>query len=127
MGFGWSDTDRAFVVDPSDAVSETLDAIFEGRDELPVESFVERLSEELPVLDNGYYWNTLAKRVSEADLSVPEGHEMSTALSRALLRLRIQGEIVFEERDDAEERVLLGRGQEPIEGITHIRLEKVEN
>lgn len=108
-------------IDPSDAVRAFLPEVFGAEEELPQALFLERLAQLLPVIDGGSYRVRAEERI-DAHWRPLAQHEISPSLSRALVRLRIEGALQLQRRSDADQRVLLGRGFEALEGVTHFKI-----
>lgn len=110
-----------FVIDPTIAVRERLDAVFEKRKELDVSEFVGRLAQELPVLDRGTYRREVESQLNPDHWAAPKPNQLSTSLSRALLRLHEDGLIWLDNRSDSNMRLeLLGQGRRVALEVTHI-------
>lgn len=96
-----------FQADPTVAVRESLDAVFGKARELVVAEFIDRLAEELPVLDRGRYRVDVESQLHPESWDSPKPQEVSTSLSRALIRLREAGVLRLEERADSPSRMEL--------------------
>lgn len=119
LGFGYSRRD-SFLIDPTIAVRETLGTLFEGSKELPIKTFLTRLAEQLPVLDGGEYRREMESQLSPPTWASPGETEVSSSLSRALLRLHESDVLRIEDRSDSPARmslVLQGPGRRP---VTHL-------
>ena len=119
LGFGWNST--PFQLDPTEAIEDELDEIFDGQAELTVDEFVQRLGEKLPVLDGGQYFQRARERAATGWRPI-ESHQLSPALGRALLRLQCAGRLNIEARADADSRSLLGVGFASKQRVTHLGL-----
>ena len=128
FGFGWSGSfpNKVLVLDPTSAVRDTLPAIFpKARSTMAAHALISALAQALPVLDGGTYRMEVENRLREqtgADAWVPPPNEqVSTSLSRAILRLQAENILRAEEKADWKEtRVrLTGRNQALIQSITH--------
>jgi hypothetical protein len=122
LGFGWIGRFPAgvFVIDPTSVVRDVLSDVFEKSNELPQSAFFSRLGEILPVVDGGEYRREVEEKIDRSVWSPPGDDEVSTSLSRALIRLHEAGEIVLDERADAEKRTLLGQGKRRVRNVSHI-------
>lgn len=124
--FGFGSIRRAgnsefFVIDPTVAIRERLDDVFEKRKELDVSEFVDRLARELPVLDRGKYRCEVESQLSPDRWAVPKPNQLSTSLSRSLLRLHEGGQIWLDNRSDSNVRLeLQGQGRRGVREVTHI-------
>jgi hypothetical protein len=129
LGFAWSPPFPKAKIepDPTEAIRDVLPAVFKKETTLDAPTVVKRLSEHLPVLDGGRYRRMVEELLAESDgeyswRSLPTG-QLSTSLSRALIRLREDGTLHFEDRDDSEHRLsLTGKGRNVIATVTHILL-----
>lgn len=119
LGLGWNAS--PFQLDPTEAVEDELDDIFAVQSDLTIDGFLQRLAERLPVLDGGEYFRRARKRARGSWRAIDD-HEISPALTRALLRLREAGRIRFESRADAEMRQLLGVGFTNVDQVSHVEL-----
>lgn len=88
-GLGWHDGDDRFHPNPYERVSRQLLAIFSQARDLPVDAFMERLSEQCPELDGGHLflranpgWDRSARTIS-------------LGLSHALVDLHLDGVLVL--------------------------------
>jgi hypothetical protein len=89
--------------------------------ELGVHDFISGVSQALPVLDGGTYRRVVEGQIARSWRTVM-AHELSPALSLALLTLEAEGLFQMEMRSDAPSLVLLGRGGREIRPISHIVL-----
>ncbi|RKH18566.1 hypothetical protein D7X74_09195 [Corallococcus sp. CA047B] len=110
------------IADPAEAVLDELPATFEDTRELPINRFLERLAVRLPVIDGGTYRQQMEEHLRKRDVWKPRApHEISTSLSRALIRLEESGVLQLPARSDAPEvKLLLGRDSTPIQRISHV-------
>lgn len=123
LGFGTLETvsgNKAFLIDPTVAVRNSLGAVFDGSNELAVSEFINRLAEQLPVVDRGQYRVEVEAQLDRSHWEQLSEFEISTSLARALLRLREGGELRFADRSDSPVRMqmrLQGGRRLP---VTHI-------
>lgn len=118
LGFGWAAKypAAALVADPTDAIRDALPSVFGKRKRMKADEFIAALRETLPVLDGGIYRKEVEDKLRErtgpdAWQPPPEG-QLSTTLSRALLRLQEEGLLTGNTAADAPSRVhLTGRGR----------------
>jgi hypothetical protein len=131
FGFGWtaSTPNGVLMIDPTNAVRDALSQVFGKQSTLNADDFVFALAEALPVLDGGEYRKQVEAKLLErtgADAWVPPPPgQLSTSLSRSLLRLIAAGILKPENRDDSDSsrRVLLsGRNQSMIGQFSHFTL-----
>lgn len=129
LGFGWIGRypNSVFEIDPTVAVREVLPNVFEGSGELRQTVFFNRLAEILPVVDGGEYRTRVEQRIDRSVWRSPKPDQVSTSLSRALLRLHERGDLILEERADAEKRSLLGRKSRVVRNLSHIVLKEAES
>jgi hypothetical protein len=125
LGFGWQarfPKSGALIMDPAPAIRETLPAVFASAAELSQRDFLDRLRARLPVLDGGTYRAEVEDNLDRARWSGPKPGEASASLSLALLRLKHEGTIDFDYRDDpaAGRVVLTGRGGRQLLPASHV-------
>lgn len=94
-------------IDPTVAVRESVQDWMPFEKPMPTSAFLDRLAQELPVLDGGAYRTAVEEKLNRQRLFVPGPGEVSSSLSRALLALRASGELAFESRSDAQGGVTL--------------------
>lgn len=126
LGFGRVGNTRGspFIIDPTDALRDALPRIFGKQKTLAADEFQDAVAVELPVLDGGEYRKLVEAKLSEqrgADAwQPPPQGQLSTSLSRALLRLTTDGTLQGESRADAIQRVrLTGRQREVVADFSH--------
>lgn len=123
LGLGWNTKigrTSVFSADPTDAIRSHLPSIFQKSREIPQERFFDQLSRVLPVLDRGEYRRRAEKRF-EGNWRPLGNQDVSPAVTRALIRLEIEGLIKIDDRADADERVLLGRNFKPVRSVSHVQ------
>lgn len=86
------------IADPTRAIAARLSQLFAGERELPMQTFVQRLGAQIPVLDGGQVWNEMAGRLKAATQT---HNHLSQATSFALLRLELAGKIKLAAISDA--------------------------
>jgi hypothetical protein len=96
LGFAWR-LDDSLVPDPTDAVSDVLDAVLATGETVAAPSFAEAIGEHLPVVDGGQAF--AAYRV-EVGMPWPTD-VLQEPMSLALLRLEQRGTVDFPIRADA--------------------------
>lgn len=116
LGFGWTTkgSSRAdlFSPDPTTAVRDSLASVFQGEQELPAAEFLLRLAKILPVLDGGRFRRDVEASLAPESWQAPKAHEVSTSLSRTMLRLHFERSITLPPpRGDADKMDLLGQGR----------------
>lgn len=130
FGFGWTGKfpkAGTLITDPAVAIRDALPSIFGRRSTLPADEFLDGLSNGLPVLDGGVYRQAVEAKLREHQGSdawaPPPAGQLSTATSRAILRLISNGALVGEKRADAPQRVrLTGRNRLVVEEYSHLSL-----
>jgi hypothetical protein len=108
------------VGDPTQAVIEEVDDVFGNDDRLPIDEFVTRLSQLLPVLDRGSY-RTQTEAMLTSGRTDP--HVISTSLSHCLRRLHARGVLTLQSMADAPKILFLGSdGQR--EPVSHVNFNR---
>ncbi len=135
LGFAWTARPPrgqygVLMIDPTEAIREVLHDVFGRHKNLTATEFVALLAQRLPVLDGGEYRlqveEKLRGRTGPDAWKAPPHGQLSTSLSRALLRLRTDGTLKAELRADARDRKLLtGRNGGVIEQISHVSLNTI--
>lgn len=124
LGFGQTETGRAtgfFILDPTVAVRKAVQSILANSGETAIDDFLNELAELVPVVDRGAYRIEVESRLKSGRWKQPAVGELSTSLSRALLRLREAGEIRFMARSDAASQMkLIGPEGRVVESVTHV-------
>lgn len=126
LGFGWVGNRRGspLIIDPTEALRYALPLIFGKRAALAADEFLSAAAEVVPVLDHGAYRRLVEEKLRahespDAWFSPPED-QLSTSLSRALLRLTSDGTLQGEKRSDAPARArLTGRKRDVIAEYSH--------
>jgi hypothetical protein len=120
LGFLWDDGDSV-AIDPTAALLDVLPATLGSAREMPVEDFLRAVAAELPVLDRGRYRAQVEEHLDPAHYPRISAEAVSSALSRALSRLRRNQVVRFENRADSPQAVYLrGPQGRPGDRITHI-------
>lgn len=86
------------VADPTRAIAARLPHLFAGERELTMQTFIQRLGVQIPVLDGGQVWMDVAGRLKASTLA---HNHLSLATSFALLRLERAGKIKLTAISDA--------------------------
>jgi hypothetical protein len=124
LGFGWkSHVSKGTTADPTEAVRDALPDVFGKQKSLSPNDFIARLAEQLPVLDGGTYRLEVEKILKSTDDSDswrgPSEGQLSSSLSRALLRLSVERSLILELKADSTKRVALtGRDYRPIREVS---------
>ncbi|MCB1129530.1 MAG: hypothetical protein KDN05_00275 [Verrucomicrobiae bacterium] len=122
LGFGCNPRFAAGITpDPTEAIRDSLPAIFGKKKSFPAKDFIRHLAEVLPVLDDGEYRRQVEALLRSQDGQhawkvLPEG-QLSTSLSRALIRLHEEGVLRYSLKADSVHRMkLTGRGGSQVLG-----------
>jgi hypothetical protein len=99
------------IIDPTDALRHALPIMFGKRITLAADEFLAAVAEAVPVLDQGAYRQLVENKLREHEspdgwLSPPPG-QLSTSLSRALLRLTSDGTLQVKKDSDFPSRARL--------------------
>ena len=87
-----------------------------------MKDFVNKLAELVPVIDGGEYRREVEDKLREEEWKSPGISDISTSLSRSLLRLRSQGVIRLEKRSDSDAQLrLIGRDGGVVQSVTHVQ------
>jgi hypothetical protein len=117
VGLGWNST--SFHLDPTEAVEFELRELPGPNWTLTIGEVLRHLREHIPVLDGGDYAVRARERASPGWRPIAD-HEISPALTRALLRMEKSREITLMDRGDADRRTLLGRGFRELRRVSHV-------
>jgi hypothetical protein len=122
LGFLWHS--EKSIVDPTSAIRGDLPLIFGNDRELTASVLIDRIAQEIPVLDQGKYRSAVEKSLNPAHWQgSPRPEVLSTALSRALWRMDAARILVLNARADAKDsRVLQRSGEREFRRFTHARL-----
>ena len=112
------------IIDPTDAVRDSLPEVFHKRTKMAADDFIAELATIVPVLDSGNFRKDVESKLLEHGGWTPlDENNLSTSLSRAVLRLIHEGVIAGENLSDAGSRLhLMGRANKVIETFSHLRL-----
>jgi hypothetical protein len=88
-GLGWHDADGRFHPNPYERLSRQLPAVFQQDRDLPIDGFIERLSERCPELDGGHIF---LRANADWDGS---SRVISLGLSHALVDLHLDGVLLL--------------------------------
>ncbi len=125
LGFGRSDSGKAsggFITDPTPAVARVAKSLVPKKKDISVNDFLYGLSEALPVLDGGDYRREVEARLNPEKWKSPVPTDISSSLSRALLRIQSQGVLRLERRSDSDAQVrLVGRDGRVVQSVTHVQ------
>jgi hypothetical protein len=105
------------IPDPTEAIAGHLTGLFGDDDELPIQTFMQRLAGACSVLDGGVARRNLETRL--AGEFQPKERQLSRSTSLALTRLKTRGLIKLEKPSDAQTWILdLG---ESTQTVSHVR------
>ena len=125
LGFGRSDSGKAsggFITDPTLAIIGAVQSLLPKKKDVAIKDFLDGLSDSLPVLDGGDYRQKVEGKLRPEKWKPPASNDVSSSLSRALLRLRSQGILRLEKRSDSDAQVrLVSRDGSPVQSVTHIK------
>ena len=103
-----------------------LPRVFGRRKTLEAAEFIKGLALEIPVLDGGTYRQEVEKRLGEKTgpntWSPPPINQISTSLSRCILRLTLDGTLIEENKADSDESIrvtLTGRNRSKLKTFSH--------
>ncbi|CAK3418019.1 DUF1819 family protein [Vibrio crassostreae] len=123
LGFATRIGNGSYTIDPTIAIKEELlapNSSIEKNKQLTIERFLQLLIKRLPVLDGGVYRQHIEQGMNSKNWSKPSDSELSTSLSRALLRLHHSGTIQLQKLSDAGLRNLKGPNSKVLMGVTHV-------
>ncbi|MFH4563716.1 protein DpdG [Vibrio alginolyticus] len=123
LGYAARIGNGSYTIDPTNAIKEELLApenSIEKNKQLTIEDFLKLLAKRLPVIDGGVYRVHIEKCINSKNWSKPSDSELSTSLSRALLRLHHMGTIRLQKLSDAGLRNLKGPNKKVLMGVTHV-------
>ena len=125
LGFGSTESGKSkgeLIIDPTRAIQGYVGEILSSKKEMPINDFLAELAEQAPVLDRGAYRIEVESKLIREKWKELGENEVSTSLSRALLRLHWQGTIQLEKRSDSDAQVrLVGRGGCIVQSVTHVQ------
>ncbi|MDQ8206667.1 protein DpdG [Coraliomargarita sp. SDUM461003] len=117
----------SLLIDPTNAIRDSLPQVFGEIKTLQADQFLSGLADCLPVVDGGEYRDDLEERLKTATGEhawhpQPSG-QLSTSLSRAILRLESLGILKCENKSDAPVRMILtGRNGSIVGTYSHLTL-----
>lgn len=94
-------------IDPTCAIRESLNRCIVRGEGMPAADFIRNLADELPVLDGGRWRVAVEDRLERQALPALAEGQLSTALSRALIQLNMEGLVIFENRADVGRSIVL--------------------
>ena len=119
---GFSCVIKNFLVDPTAAIRQEAEILFERNTEYAVNEFLGEIVVKLPILDGGAYRKRVEEVLDTQHWDMPSNPQMlSTSLSRALWRLELAGILDLVTRSDAEANRLIQRqGARQLKSFTHV-------
>jgi hypothetical protein len=126
LGFTWKS--RTIMIDPTEAIRQECQVLFEKNREYPVSDFLNSLATKLPVIDGGSYRKKVEEVLDPQHWRKPDKAEtLSASLSRALWRLDLSGVLALETRADAHtNRVLQRQDGQEFMAFTHVIYQGVD-
>ena len=124
LGFGRSESKATggFIMDPTQVLDEVLEELLPNNEEVGVENFLSDLAKAVPVFDGGKYRKEVESILKTDKWKMIGANELSTSLSRAIIRLESQGRIHLEKRSDSTANYnLIGRKDKSVRSVTHVR------
>jgi hypothetical protein len=100
LGFLEMDTGGEYFADPTRAVRGVLDDVFNGAQAITVDEFLERLAQELPLLDRGVYRQQVEQRMAGPLSGDNTSRRLSKSLSLAIERLKFARVLDYEHKSD---------------------------
>jgi hypothetical protein len=113
-------------IDPTGLVRMYLKEIFIDSKELSVEVFYERLISILPIFPGAYLYETVTTQLNDGRWPTPRKsqNELPISLSRAILRLEVEGVISTDDvKGDGYKMKLMFTSELVADTISHIKLE----
>lgn len=124
LGFGRSESGKAsggFVTDPTPAIVNHVSELVPKKGDIAINDFLDSLVQSVPVLDGGEYRREVEGKLRPEKWKSPGPTELSTSLSRALLRLRAMGIIRLDKRSDSDAQMkLIGHDRDVVQSVTHV-------
>lgn len=123
LGFMTRIGNNKYAIDPTQAICGELAALNLAGQTLTIDDFIQKLGKVLPVLDGGQYRLQIEQRMEKFGWHKPKDNEISTSLSRALLRLSDAQEFELLSLGDAKKSVLLGANNKELMSVSHVKFE----
>lgn len=115
---------NGFILDPTRAITPVLPTLFNHDTRLRIKEFIARLAELLPMLDCGSYRQEVAALMNNIK-GRNERHQISKALSHALIRLESSMTISFESLSDDSEALTIQHPDGTLRQVSLITLREV--
>lgn len=93
LGLMEQNSENRYSADPTRAIEAFLPEIFEAETELSINSFLDRLSVKLPILDGGHIQEWTRLQMEPRQITNIGANSVSASLTYALIRLRLWGKI----------------------------------
>jgi len=129
LGFA-SGNENNFLIDPTQAIEEELYNVFDNQNILSFKEFIEKLAQEIPVLDHGIYRKEIEEHLRSDTLKKTDDLQLSSTLSFALLRLEQKEKILLQTKGDADVAFKLWNFSKEInieKQFSHIELKRENN
>lgn len=104
LGFAWGHTlggKTVTVPDPTAYIKRNLKLLFNGKQEITIQDFINRLAKQCPLFETGKF-----REEVEAQISTRETNFLSTSTAFALFRLHDEGDIQLERQSDSAFMIL---------------------
>jgi hypothetical protein len=89
-----------YIVDPTRAIEPYLKTVFASENKLSLRVFIERLAEQIPLLDGGRFRRLLEPLMQDLGWHPREVHQVSPSLSHALVRLESASRLRLDKASD---------------------------
>lgn len=116
---------NGFILDPTRAITPVLPNVFNHDSHLPMKEFMVRLAECLPMLDGGRYRQEVGPLMDNIGAGHNERHQISKAVSHALIRLETSMVISFESLSDDKDALSLQKPDGSLRQVSSITLREV--
>jgi len=125
LGFITNKGHNRFYIDPTQVIEDELPKIFHQIDELQFREFLARLVDFVPVFDGGAYWLETLEHMKRNNYNwTISKRQITTALSRTLLRLDSKGSLRLEFHSDGDSFELLGPSNRKIKEVTLVKFNR---
>ena len=122
LGFGNSCLGR-YTIDPTRVIMPFVLESLSQSPSMPIVEFMDLIAAKIPVLDGGAFRKQVEEKINKSRWQAPKVNEVSTSLSRALIRLNESNILKLENKADAKEkRLLLGKDGRQLETVSHVRI-----
>lgn len=94
-------------VDPTIAIAEVLPECIAPGEEMPARDLIERIAQQLPVIDGGAYRVATLEKLRDNALPNLQSDQLSASLSRAMFGFMVDQTLQFENRADVGSSIVL--------------------